>query len=406
MLEFIIAIILGIGVGIFTGLSPGIHINLISVILLSFYSSFSEINPFFLVIFIVSMAIAHTFMDFIPSVFLGAPDENSFLSILPGHQLLLQGKGYAAIVYTLYGSIMGLFVVIFYTPIFIYVLPKIYPLLQNIMAPILILISLILIFSEEKEKRLLAFFIFILAGFLGIATLNLNVKEPLLPLFTGLFGASSLIISLHQKTKIPEQKIIPLHKIRLSLRMIRRTMSAAVIASPFTAFLPGLGTSQAALIGKQLMKIDDQRQFLFLLGAINVIVMGLSFITLYSIGKMRTGAAVAVSQLLPEFSRTHLYLILLTIVLAGMISFVIAILFSKLAAKYIYKVPYEILSKVTLLFLFVLVLFFSDFSIRGSIIGLIILVTATALGIFTISSEVKRIHLMGCLLIPTIFFYI
>src|SRR3989338_153036 len=87
MLEFIIAIILGIGVGIFTGLSPGIHINLISVILLSFYSSFSEINPFFLVIFIVSMAIAHTFMDFIPSVFLGAPDENSFLSILPGHQL-------------------------------------------------------------------------------------------------------------------------------------------------------------------------------------------------------------------------------------------------------------------------------------------------------------------------------
>ncbi len=75
---------------------------------------------------------------------------------------------------------------------FIFVLPKIYPYIKAVMFFILIFVSAYLVL-REKESRLPALMIFLLSGFLGLATLNLPIKESLLPLLTGLFGSSSLI---------------------------------------------------------------------------------------------------------------------------------------------------------------------------------------------------------------------
>ncbi len=87
-----LSLFLGIITGALTGLTPGIHINLIGVSLVSLSSSVF-INPFYLVTFITSLAITHTFIDFIPSIFLGCPDTDTELSILPGHELLKKGHG-------------------------------------------------------------------------------------------------------------------------------------------------------------------------------------------------------------------------------------------------------------------------------------------------------------------------
>jgi len=290
IIYLILALLLGILAGTITGLIPGIHINLIAIILLGFSTTLLQItSPITLIIFITSMAITHTFIDYIPSIFLGAPDEDTALSILPGHKLLLQGRAFYAIIFTLYGSLTALLVILFFTPIFLYLLPIIYPYVIRIMPIILILVSIYLIFQEkQKNKIILAIIIFILAGFLGFASLNLNINQPLLPLLTGLFGASNLLISVNNKTQIPAQTIKPIKQIRLRKKSILKSSFAAIISAPFTAFLPGLGASQAAVIGKQVTNIQDQREFLFLLGAINTIVMGLSFIALYSINKTRT----------------------------------------------------------------------------------------------------------------------
>jgi len=406
LLELVIAILLGILFGTITGLIPGIHINLVAIILLSFSAYLLNLTtPLILVIFITSMAITHTFIDFIPSIFLGAPDEDSFLSILPGHQLLLKGNAYSAIVFTLYGSLTALFIILIFTPIFIYLLPLVYPYIQKIMWILLIFISLFLI-TTEPNKKLWALIIFLLAGFLGLASLNLDIKEPLLPLLTGLFGASNLIISITQKTKIPEQKVIPLKNIRLSKKSIAKTSIASIIASPFTAFLPGLGASQAALIGQQFLNIKDQREFLFLLGAINTIVMGLSFIALYSIQKTRTGAAVAISQLLPQPTLNNLFFIISTIIFSGIIAFLLTIYISKIISANIHKIKYSKLSLSILLILLIIVIIFSDPTLYGKLLALLIFITSASLGILAISSKIKRMHLMGCLLIPTILFYL
>jgi len=406
LLELLIALLLGILAGTLTGLTPGIHINLIAIILLSFSTFLLTITtPLTLIIFITSMAITHTFVDFIPSIFLGAPDEDSFLSVLPGHKLLLRGRGYYAIIFTLYGSITALFIILIFTPLFIYLLPIIYPTTQKIMWILLILISTHLIISEPKNK-LWTLIIFLLAGFLGIASLNINIKEPLLPLLTGLFGASNLLISIKQKTKIPEQRISPLRNIKLSKKSIAKTSLASILAAPFTAFLPGLGSSQAALIGRQFLNIKDQREFLFLLGAINTIVMGLSFIALYSIQRTRTGAAAAISKLIPELTLTNLSLILLTIIISGILAFILTIQLSKLASKNIHKIKYSQLSAIILIILVLIIINFSDPTLLGKLLSLLIFLTSTFLGILTISLGIKRMHLMGCLLIPTILFYL
>ena len=93
LIEIILFIFLGIIFGTFTGLIPGIHINLVGVSLVALSASLlSPVNPIYLVVFIVSMAIIHTFIDFIPSIFLGCPDTDTELSVLPGHELLKKGR--------------------------------------------------------------------------------------------------------------------------------------------------------------------------------------------------------------------------------------------------------------------------------------------------------------------------
>lgn len=400
MIELIIALILGIIAGCISGLVPGIHINLISVFLISVSAFFlAYFSPLALAIFIVSMAICHSFLDFIPSIFLGAPDQDTVLSILPGHEMLIKGKAYEAIILTLCGSSVAIILTLLLAPIFIYLLPNFYLSAQTIM-PFILIIASAFLFYFEKKSRIWAIIIFLLAGFLGISSFNLDIKEPLLPLLTGLFGASSLITSILKKQKIPKQKIVKLKQIKIKKKSLFRSLFASLIASPICSFLPGLGSGQAAVIGSEVTGDLDRKEFLILLGAINTMVMGLSFIALYSIQKPRTGAAVAISKLLSELTTKHLILLLTTIFVSGIAAFFLTIFLAKLFSKQITKIKYNKLSIVILIFLAVIVFFFSSW------LGFLVFVVAAFLGLTCISLGIRRIHLMGSLLLPIILFYL
>jgi len=277
--ELIIALILGILAGTLTGLFPGIHINLVAAGLLALVGGayFSGIAPIVLVVFIVSMAITHTFIDFIPSIFLGAPEEDSFLAVLPGHQLLREGKGYEAVVFTLFGSLAALPIVLIFSLLFVWLLPLIFDFSRGVIPYVLLFVSLYLIFREEDWIN--AGVVFGLAGFLGLFSFNLPVREPLLPLLTGLFGVSALVVSLKARITIPKQKIVSLRKLKFPRKRLFRTSLAAAIAAPLSSFLPGIGAGHAAVIGSELMGNfgSDRRGFLFLVGAINTIVMALFY---------------------------------------------------------------------------------------------------------------------------------
>src|SRR3989344_9053716 len=134
MLELLIALFIGVIAGVIAGLLPGIHTNLISAILIS-SSGFLLVflSPIALFIFIVAMSITQSFVDFIPSIYLGAPDEDTVLSTMPGHNLFLKGSGHEAVILTIIGSSIAVVLFIIFIPFFIFILPKIYPFIQRMM---------------------------------------------------------------------------------------------------------------------------------------------------------------------------------------------------------------------------------------------------------------------------------
>ena len=393
LIQISLFLLTGILAGTITGLIPGIHINLVGIIIVSLSVSYlSPVSPVYLSVFIVSMAITHTFIDFIPSILLGCPDTDTELSVLPGHKLLKKGLGYEAIILTCYGSLAAIFILILISFPSVSIISKTYDSIRNLIPYFLILVSLTLILMEKK--RLSALFVFLLTGFLGWSVLNLHsINQPLLPLLTGLFGGSMLILSIKNKIKIPKQKITkPKAKLKIPLL-------GAIIAAPICSFLPGLGSGQAAVIGNTIAR-TDKKGFLVLLGATNTLVMGFSFISLYTISKTRTGAAVAIHQIIGNLEVNILILILFVTLISGIISFFLTIQLAKFFSQKIDRINYTKLSIITLIILGLIVYLVSDF------IGLAILTASTFTGIYSIGLGVRRISMMGCLLIPTILLYL
>jgi putative membrane protein len=392
LIEILISTLIGIIAGTFTGLTPGIHINLVGAVLVSLSATiFSGIIPLYLIVFIVSMAISHTFIDFIPSIFLGCPDTETQLSVLPGHELLKEGKGYEAIMLAAYGGLIAVIIFIFISFPSSFIISKLYDSIHSVMFWILLGASSILIFTEEK--RTTAFFVFVVSGLLGLCALNLNIEEPLLPLLTGLFGSSLLVVSIKNKIEIPKQEI------KFEKYKSFKPFIGALLASPLCGFLPGLGSGQAAILGNTISK-TDKKGFLVLIGATNVLVMGLSFVSLYAISKTRTGAAVAIQEITGNLSWEFLLLILFIVLLSGIISFFLTKNLTKFLSSKINKINYSVLSTITLTFLVIIVFVFSDFS------GLLVLIASTLVGIYCNSLGVKKTHMMGCLLIPTMIYYL
>jgi len=391
MLSLILAMFLGIFAGTITGLIPGIHINLIAIILLPFLIAIQ--NTTLAVIFISAMAITHTFIDFIPSTFLGAPNEDTALGVLPGHKFLMQGKGHEAIKLTLIGSIIAVISLIIIIPIFIFTVPKIYPTISQMMGFILIWTTILLILNEKQ--KIIPIIIFLLAGILGFAALNSTATQPILPLLTGLFGSSSIIYSMKNKTVIPEQKI---EKLSIQKKEIIKPTLTTIIVSPICSLLPGLGSSQAAIISSMFSK-QNREQFLILLGSINTLVISISFLTLFLIQKSRTGTAIAISQI-TQINPSTLTTVIITIVATSIICIPLTISLSKLFARNINKISYTKISLITLTILITITIIFSG------IFGLLILVTSTLLGITCIELQAKKSFLMGALLIPTIIYYL
>lgn len=391
-IEIIISILIGVLAGTFTGLIPGIHINLVGTILVGLSATvFSQINPNYLIVFIASMAIAHTFVDFIPSIFLGCPDTDTQLSVLPGHELLKEGKGYEAVMLTAKGGFIAVFILLFISFPLSFIISKIYESVHSVMFWILLATCLLLIFTERKKFT--ALFVFAISGLLGLCVLNLEtLKEPLLPLLTGLFGSSMLIISINNKIQLPPQEIT-----YPKIKMLKPLLGS-IIASPLCGFLPGLGSGQAAVLGNSISR-TDKKGFLFLIGATNVLVMGLSFVSLYAISKTRTGAAAAIQQIIGILSGKILLILLISVLISGIISFFITKYLSKLLSKKIGKINYTLLSAITLIFLIIVVFKLSGF------LGLLVLIASTLVGIYCNSLKIKKTQMMGCLLVPTMLFY-
>ena len=393
MLRFLFFLFLGIFVGIFTGLIPGLHVNLVALTLV-YYSDYLK-NLFSVTelgVFIISVAVTHTFLDNIPGIYLGANEDN-ILNVLPGHRMLMDGRGYDAVRYTLIGSFFSLFLCLVFVPLFIFILPYFYDWLKNWIGYLVLGVMVFLIVRSKSVVRVI--FIFLMSGLLGYIVLELmNFDDGIFPMLSGLFGFSGMIGSLMNKVFVPEQIIDSDFEIDNVSEIV-----CATILGFFAAFLPGIGSSQVAIIGQQFLNDLDDRGFLVLIGGINTVNLIFSLVTLYVLNKARNGAVLAIQQL-GGFNFEIMVLLLICGFIAGCVSLIVGILISRVFSKFISKIDYQKLVLCVLGFVTCMVYYFTGF------LGLFILFVAMCIGIVCGYLEIGKHYCMGCLILPVIIFFL
>ena len=395
--EIIIAIILGCLMGVLTGITPGLHINLVALILFS-------ISPFLLgytnviavASFIIAMSITHTFSDFISATYLGAPADDTALAVLPAHRLLLEGMGHEAVKLTVIGSLFCLIITVILAPLLIIAVPFIFSYLKNYIAWILLAVVVFVILKEENmNKKFWAFVVVSLSGILGLIVFNMpNLKDPLLPMLSGLFGVSLLFLSLTQKVVLPIQRTTEMIKVKT--KDMVKALSSGVFSGSLVSIFPGLGPAQSAVVASQIVGKIEVYAYLILIGGINTVSMILSLITLFTIEKARNGSIIVVQQLLQNININVLILFLAVSLIAGGIATFLTLYASKIFSTIMNKINYSILSVFIISFIAIMVFYFSGF------IGIFILLIATSIGLIPNIVEVSRSNSMACLLIPVI----
>ncbi len=250
------SVLAGYLLGIISGLLPGIHTNNFALALVAFSPFLAEkgVAPFYIALIILSNAVSHTFHDIIPSVFLGAPDGDTALAVLPGHRLLLEGAGAEAVRLSALGSAGSVVASMLFVLPFSLFFGALYPYLQDYMAWVLLTIVFIMLATEKGEEvkgqegqsslvrykyKAMALFLFLITGALGlfafsrenllIPVISFGEASALLPLLSGLFGASQLIISLLTSSEIPEKSV---SKFELSrIRILRGVFTGSTAGS-------------------------------------------------------------------------------------------------------------------------------------------------------------------------------
>ena len=396
---------LGFLTGILTGLLPGLHVNNIALILLSLsgmlvsffsflnrYGVSSDIILLMICIFIVTNAISHSFHDFLPSSFLGAPDEDTALSVLPAHSLLLEGRGFEAIVYSAlgsYGAILFCFLLLF---------------------PVRFIIGEPLFFYDTLRE--IMFFVFILSGVFGFLIFDLSVDSPiglsspvLFPALAGLFGTPTLLKSVLTKPCIPHQKTCePVFDWKTRRSSILSIVTGG-LGGILVSIIPGITSATGTILAMTARGESDKRQTITTISAVNTACAFFVIVMMFVILKPRSGAAIAAMELISVSEwrgfllPSSLIYLLIAILIAGNLSYFSFLKIGKFFAEKFDKIPYFPLVKATILLVVVLVFLFTGF------IGLLVLFVATGIGLLPVEWGVRRSHCMGVLLVPIIYYF-
>ncbi len=399
MIELVIFSLLGICIGIATGLVPGLHVNTLIPLLLS--APFLTSDPFALAVLIVSTSVSQIFVSFIPSIFLGAPEADTALSVLPGHRILFEGRGYEAIRITAISGIISLIVSIATILLLSNHFTTLYEISRPYVPYLIGATMLMMIVSEKGMRKIIsAFFIILVSGIFGMVALNsplVNQENILFPALSGLFGVSSLITSLGQKSKIPEQEMDS--QIKISKMNFAKSIILGSLAGIAVGFLPALGVSQAAAMAQYMGGMSEARSFLVSLSSINMANEVFSLNSLYLVNNPRSGASVAIEKLMGEISFENVLSFVGVMVFVSGLSVIATLYLGKRVPQILAKMNYKLVSLSIIIFISLMVFFVTNFE------GILVLTVSTAIGLASNYLEIRRSTCMGILLVPSFLFF-
>jgi putative membrane protein len=396
MLDIIAGTLLGVCVGMISGLIPGVHANTMAGILLGIQAVLiSILGPVALASALMAALITHTFLDIIPSTFLGVPDADTALTVLPAHALCLEGHAQEAVRISALGSAAAVMLGIPLALLFYILLPTFQEWIDWWIGILLITIMGILIIYAESPFWSLV--LFLSSGVLGLFTFrysylswnSLGGSELLMPLLTGLFGIAVLLRASHGQ--MPPQRF---EGMRLSVGSMIRGATLGTLAGALVGWLPGLSTATAnGLLATLIRYRQDRRGYILATSAANTANAITGLAALYAISRMRNGVMVALATLeLPPFSA-----LLAAVSIAALLAYLLTVFFSRSALRF-NGFPVRHLNLAVILFIVILSLV-----ITGPF-GILVLILATALGLVPSLLNIPRVTCMGAVILPVLFF--
>jgi len=402
----------GASVGMFSGLVPGIHVNtLASVMLVSYPLLASLISlfapaghvPVLLSACIVSASVVHSFVNYVPGVFTGIPDQDTALSVLPGHRLVLDGKGMVAVRSAAIGSLVGaMAAVIAAVPLQYLMVNGLGEIFQSMTVMMLVIAAVALVLTERtKKERCFAIVLIAMSGIMGCVCMFMPVPfkglifdgDLLFPLLTGLFGIPTLISSAGN-VRMPEQPDDDRYPVTPA------TGLKGVLTGSIVGWFPGITATAGAAFTRLFVKEDRPERFIALVSSIGTASVIFALITLSVNGKGRTGTMLAVRDILGYdimgVGNGIFMLMLLSVAIASVIGYWASIRSGKILANIVPKINIKKLNTAIMILIAVLTV------LMTGAWGMAVLLISSLIGLIPLSAGTGRVHLSGCLLIPVI----
>ena len=390
-------VLAGATLGSISGLIPGLHANNFALLLAGIAPSVPG-PPLFVGLAMLSAGVVHTFLNAVPAMALGVPDAEMAVTALPGHRMVLEGRGYEAIRLSALGSILAVLVAVPLAVPVTWAVTAVYPTVRSNLPIVLAIVALLLVLSEYSWRaRFGAALSFALAAALGLLTLDLSPEAPLeaggmlAPLFAGLFGAPVLIDAI-RGGGIPPQGD---DAIRMPRILLCLTALAGALAGAVVGYIPGISAAIAAVaVLVVIPRGSTDRGYIVATSGVDTANTIFALFALVAIGQPRTGVMVAFENANAPLS---LPVLVGGVVLAGLIGFLLVIVLGDYYLEVVGQVAYWKISAAVLSLLVVLSYLFTGF------VGIVVFAVAAAIGMVPIRLRARRVNLMGVLIGPLIF---
>jgi len=397
MLEILLGVLIGVVLGTISGIIPGVHANTLAGVLLSLQALLlSLLGPVALAGTLFAALITHTFVDAVPSTFLGIPEADTSLSVLPAHALCLEGNGEEAVRIAALGSACAMVISVPVSVLCFLLLPALQPYFDWWIGILLIASVGYMIVTCEAPGWALA--IFAVSGALGAFALHYTFlswhmlagqSAILMPLLTGLFGISVLIVA--SQGTLPVQHFSGL---RIENKAVIKYSLLGTVAGVAVGWLPGLSTASANGVLASIIGYEkDRRSYILATSAANTANAFIGLAALFALSRMRNGVMAALAELpLPSLGE-----LMIIGVLAACAAYVITVRLSA-SAHHLNGFDSKALNRVVMVFVVLL-----SMVLTGPF-GLFVLLLATAVGLIPHIVNVPRMYCMGAIMVPVMLY--
>jgi putative membrane protein len=343
----------------------------------------------------LSAGVVHTFLDVVPALALGVPDAAMAATALPGHRLVIRGRGREALRLSAVGSGLAVALAVPLSVPITRLMTAIYPTVRANLSALLVGVVVFLVATGSSTRARVGGVVCVaVSGVLGAVTLDVSPAAPLdaggmlAPLFAGLFGAPVLVDAMDGAGVPPQADAL----LAMPERDLGLTALAGSGAGALVGYLPGVSSAIASVVALPAVPgRSGARGFLVATSGANTANTIFALFALLALGTPRTGVMVALeSAAVPR----SLPVLLSAAVFAAAFAFPVVVLVGDRYLRVVGQADYTTVSVAVLSLLTVVSYLFAG------LVGVAAFLVAALVGLLPPRFGTRRVHLMGVLLVP------